>query len=92
MARGNFPEFNALNGRVVLLFLATLLIAASLTFAQPSEPIGEIEVDGNLRVESQAIRAHVSSKVGEPLDDAVVDQDVKSIYRMGFFLIRSTRK
>ncbi len=85
MARGNFRELNGLIGRVLSLFLATLLIAASLSFAQPSGTIGEIEIDGNLRVESQAIRGHISSKVGEPLDDAVVDQDVKAIYTMGFF-------
>jgi outer membrane protein insertion porin family len=85
VARGNFPEFDALTGRVICLLLATLFFAVSQTFAQPSGTIGEIEIDGNLRVESQAIRGHVASKVGEPLDDAVVDQDVKAIYKMGFF-------
>ena len=85
MVRGNLPEFNALGGRVISLFLATLLIAASLAFAQPSGTIGEIEIVGNLRVETQAIRGHISSKVGEPLNEAVVDQDIKAIYKMGFF-------
>lgn len=84
MARGNFPEFNALGGRVLCLLLATVL-SASLAFGQPTGTIGEIEVDGNLRVESQAIRGHISSKVGEPLNETVVDEDVKSIYKMGFF-------
>ncbi len=36
-------------------------------------------------METQAIRGHISSRVGEPLNDAVVDEDVKSIYKMGFF-------
>ena len=85
MVRGNLPKFNALGGRVTCLFLATLFIAASLTCAQPAGTLGEIEIVGNLRVETQAIRGHISSKVGEPLNDAVVDQDIKSIYKMGFF-------
>ncbi len=85
MVRGNLPEINALGGRVICLFLATLLIAAPLAFAQPSGTIGEIEIVGNLRVETQAIRGHISSKVGEPLNEAVVDQDIKAIYKMGFF-------
>ncbi|HEV3111630.1 MAG TPA: outer membrane protein assembly factor BamA [Candidatus Binataceae bacterium] len=86
MARSNRAEFHALSVSAVCLLLASLLVAASLTFAQaPSGPIGAIEIEGNLRVESQAIRAHISSRVGEPLNEAVVDQDVKTIYKMGFF-------
>ena len=86
MARSNRAGLHALSVSAVCLLLASLLVAASLTFAQaPSGPIGAIEIEGNLRVESQAIRAHISSRVGEPLDEAVVDQDVKAIYKMGFF-------
>ncbi len=86
MARRIRLEFNALAVRVLCLLLTVLLAAAPLTFAQPpSGTIGEIEIVGNLRVESQAIRGHISSRVGEPLNEAVVDEDVKSIHRMGFF-------
>ena len=86
MARSNRAELKALRVSAVCLFLASVFAAASLSFAQgPSGPIGAIEIEGNLRVESQAIRAHISSRVGEPLNEAVVDQDVKTIYRMGFF-------
>ncbi|HZY60745.1 MAG TPA: outer membrane protein assembly factor BamA [Candidatus Binataceae bacterium] len=86
MARSIRPEFSALNVCVLGLLLAGLLIGASLTFAQPpSGNIGEIEIEGNLRVESQAIRGHISSRVGEPLNDTVVNEDVKAISKMGFF-------
>ena len=54
--------------------------------AQPSAPlISQIQIVGNQRVETDAIRVHLSSQVGQPLNDATVDSDVKSIYGMGFF-------
>jgi outer membrane protein insertion porin family len=36
-------------------------------------------------VEDDGIRLHVKSRAGENFDPATVEQDVKSIYRMGFF-------
>src|SRR5262249_16185361 len=79
-------EFSALSVRVLLLLLTGLLAGARLTSAQPpSGTIGEIEIVGNVRVESQAIRGRISSKAGEPLNEALVDQAVKSIHKMGFF-------
>ena len=86
MVRSNRAESRALGVRASCLCLAGLVLAAALAFAQaPSGPISAIDIEGNLRVESEAIRAHISSRVGEPLTEAVVDQDVKAIYRMGFF-------
>ena len=86
MARSNRAGLHAFSVSAVCLFLTSLLVAASLAFAQaPSGPISSIEIEGNLRVESQAIRAHISSQAGEPLNEALVDQDVKAIYKMGFF-------
>jgi outer membrane protein insertion porin family len=85
VARSN-PGLRALIIGAFYPLIAALLLVASSTFAQaPSGPISAIEIEGNLRVETQAIRSHISSRVGEPLDEAVVDQDVKAIYRMGFF-------
>ena len=36
-------------------------------------------------MEEEGIRLHLKSKAGENYDPAVVEQDVKAIYRMGFF-------
>jgi outer membrane protein insertion porin family len=86
VARSTRAELRALIISALCFSLAGLLAAASLTFAQgPSGPIGAIEIEGNLRVDTQAIRGHISSRVGEPLDTALVDQDVKAIAKMGFF-------
>jgi outer membrane protein insertion porin family len=86
VVRSTRAESHALAVWATCLSVAGLLLAVSLGFAQqPSGPISAIEIDGNLRVETQAIRSHISSRVGEPLVEAVVDEDVKSVYRMGFF-------
>jgi outer membrane protein insertion porin family len=91
VARSNRAELYALTIGALCLFLIGLLAATLPSFAQgPSEPIDAIEIEGNQRVESQAIRAHISSRVGEPLNPALVDQDVKSIYAMGFFEAKGT--
>jgi outer membrane protein insertion porin family len=47
--------------------------------------VSEIKIQGNQRVETDAIRVHLSQHAGEPLNPAAVDQDIKSIYQMGFF-------
>ncbi len=86
MARSTRAELHALTVSAFCLLVGGLLAAASLTFAQaPAGPIGAIDIEGNLRVETQVIRAHISSRAGEPLNEALVDQDLKSIYGMGFF-------
>ena len=47
--------------------------------------INEVRVQGNLRVEEDAIRLSIQAQQGQPLDGEAVDRDVKAIYRMGFF-------
>jgi outer membrane protein assembly factor BamA len=48
-------------------------------------PIARIEVTGNRRVSGQAIRDHITSQVGQPIDPQRVDSDIRSIYHMGSF-------
>jgi outer membrane protein insertion porin family len=47
--------------------------------------VNEVRVQGNLRIEEDAIRLSIQAQPGQPLDQEVVDRDVKAIYRMGFF-------
>jgi len=74
-------------GRLIhaaLLFLA-LALAAAGALAQPQPIISRVRIVGNQRVEEDAIRIHITAQPGQPFNDAVVDQDVKAIYKMGFF-------
>ena len=68
-----------------VFLLVALMLAAQRIGAQPTPIISRIRIVGNQRVEEDAIRIHISAQPGQPLNEAVVDQDVKAIYRMGFF-------
>ncbi|HLX36256.1 MAG TPA: outer membrane protein assembly factor BamA, partial [Candidatus Binataceae bacterium] len=62
-----------------------LPIGAVVARAQSNPIINDIQVEGNQRVEVDAIRLHISQRTGEPLNRDAVSNDIKSIYQMGFF-------
>lgn len=47
--------------------------------------IDSVRVKGNKRIEKEAILALVESKKGESLDYDLLDNDLRTIYKMGFF-------
>ena len=71
---------------VLLIFLFT--ISAALAIAQEVAPEGvikELVVFGNERVKEAVILKEIKSKVGEPFSSETVREDVKAIYRLGYF-------
>ena len=73
------------HGSFLLLALAFFFSFRPAGFAQEKIILKEVKIAGNLRVEEEGIRLHVKSRAGEPFDRALLEQDVKAIYRMGFF-------
>lgn len=47
--------------------------------------IDAIEIRGNRRVDEAAIRARLEVRPGTPFDEAAVDEDIRTLYAMGFF-------
>lgn len=45
----------------------------------------DIKIVGNQRVETDAIRVHISQQTGQPESQTAIDDDIKAIYQMGFF-------
>lgn len=69
-----------------LVIFSFLLLPLSLSVvAQDKVQLREVKIQGSLRVEEDGIRLHVKSRAGEFFNPVLVDQDVKAIYRMGFF-------
>ena len=64
--------------------LAVLFFAAGAV-AQGNPIVSKVEIVGNQRVEDDAIRIHITQQAGQPLDESAVDQDLRTIYKMGFF-------
>ena len=53
--------------------------------AAAADRVVAVEIEGADRVEVSAIRLHISHPIGVGVDQAVVDADIKAVYRMGFF-------
>ena len=68
----------------VLMFVLAL---NSRAIAQNQEKVTlkDVKISGNLRVEDDGIRLHLKSRPGELFNSGIVEQDVKAIFRMGFF-------
>jgi outer membrane protein insertion porin family len=66
-------------------FFLIWLISASSLWAQEKTNLKEVRITGNVRVEEDGIRLHIKSRPGNAFDPALVEQDVKAIFRMGFF-------
>src|SRR5580700_10425640 len=64
--------------------LLSLVLGGSLALAQ-NPVVSAIQIEGNQRVEDDAIRLHISQRPGEPLNRDAVSNDIKSIFQMGFF-------
>jgi len=47
--------------------------------------VAEVEVVGNVRIEKDAILAVMKTKKGERLDNQALDEDLKAIFKMGYF-------
>jgi outer membrane protein insertion porin family len=75
---------------LIILSSALCLLLLSVGFTAPLQSqekviLKDIKIAGNLRVEDDGIRLHLKSRQGELFDPAMVEQDVKAIFRMGFF-------
>ncbi len=67
-----------------LLFLFFFL-SAGLLHAQEAPVINKIEVRGLKRIEEGAIKAKISEKIGEAVSEDKISEDIKSIFKMGYF-------
>jgi outer membrane protein insertion porin family len=68
-----------------VVFLVGYFVSGAPAYSQARVTLKDIKISGNLRVEDDGIRLHLKSRPGEPFDPAIVEQDVKAIFRMGFF-------
>ncbi len=65
--------------------LALGLLLAAPARAATAPVIGAVEVEGTRRVEVDAVKAVISSKPGQPLDEAKLDADLRGVVKLGFF-------
>jgi outer membrane protein insertion porin family len=69
----------------ILASLAALVLAASATALAADAAVKDIRVEGNRRVEGDAVRGAMVTKKGAAYDPKRVAQDVKAIMKLGLF-------
>lgn len=67
---------------IIIVFFAADAYSA---FAQELPLVNSIEVKGLKRIEEGAIKSKITQKTGEPLSSEKTTNDIKSIYKMGYF-------
>ncbi len=69
--------------------ILTLILVFCHAFPGPSysdEPVvTAIEVKGVKRIEEGSVKAKISQKISEPLSNEKTSEDIKAIYKMGYF-------
>src|SRR3990167_6743793 len=61
------------------------IVGSTIESKASPETVVNIEVSGNRRIEAAAIKAKIGSKVGEELSTQRVAEDIKDIYKIGYF-------
>ena len=68
------------------VLLVTVLLLAMFTGLSAQEPlVNSIEVRGIKRIEEGAVKSKISQKLGEAVSQEKTNDDIKSIFRMGYF-------
>ena len=74
--------------QTVIIICALILVVAFAVVVAAEEllpNVTAIEIKGLRRIEEGAIRSRLSQKVGEQLSQEKTTEDIKSVYRMGYF-------
>jgi outer membrane protein insertion porin family len=73
----------SLLSRISIILLSFLVFSSTASAAQDS--IAEVVITGNRRIESPAIMTAIKLKSGDKFFEDKVDEDIKSIFSLGFF-------
>ncbi len=71
--------------RLSLLAVALATVLGAPARAEEGPAVRKVLVEGNRRVEAEAIRSVVATREGQPLDLRKVDEDVKAVMKLGYF-------
>lgn len=69
----------------ISLFLMFVLYFGGISYSQDLPLVTKIEVKGLKRIEEGAVKARISQRINEPLSQEKINDDIKAIYKMGYF-------
>ncbi|MCK4618223.1 hypothetical protein KAT45_04880, partial [Candidatus Aerophobetes bacterium] len=79
-------------GEILILAVLLAIFFLSGSMAQTSPIIREIQIQGAKHIKTEKIKEVIKSKVGEPLSEKIIREDMQAIYEMGFFSSLKTLK
>lgn len=68
-----------------LLILLFIILTSGIAFAEALPVVNKIDIQGLKRIEEGAIKAKVTQKIGDPVSQDKINEDIKSIFKMGYF-------
>lgn len=71
--------------KISLLVVFLLLASLSILYAEELPVVNSVEIKGLKRIEEGAVKAKLSQKIGEPISQEKTNEDIKSIFKMGYF-------
>ncbi len=72
-------------GEILILAVLLAILFLSESLAQTPPIIREIQIQGAKHIKTEKIKEVIKSRVGEPLSEEIVREDMQAIYEMGFF-------
>ena len=71
--------------KISLLVIFLFFAACSSLYAQELPVVNSIEITGLKRIEEGAVKTKLSQKIGEPISQEKTSEDIKTIFKMGYF-------
>ena len=71
--------------RVLLLFFLIFSFIPWSVYSQELPIVNSIEIKGLKRIEESAVKSKITQRVGDPISQEKVNEDIKSIFKMGYF-------
>jgi len=69
----------------IISFLLVLIFIPLLTYAEEMPLINSIVIKGLKRIDETAIKSKITQKPGEPISQEKTNEDIKNIFKMGYF-------
>lgn len=79
-------------GEILILAVLLAIFFLSGSMAQTFPIIREIQIQGAKHIKTEKIKEVIKSRVGEPLSEKIIREDMQAIYEMGFFSSLKTLK
>jgi len=84
ISRNYFPE-KKMRKTFCFLFVLIFFCAGAAPAQESPLLVNKIEIRGLKRIEEGAVKSKISQKTGEPLSQEKIAEDIKSIFKMGYF-------